>query len=187
MVAEAVAFARGRRGELGGSLAREMSRASGAMEFERAAEIRRQLALARRAEGKGFRFVRDAEEFCWLIVQRGGGTTRVKPFVIRRGWIIPGETVGVGELEGACEQWIAAVRAGPDEGGDEVARAEQTWLVSHFLFKQERAGGVYVPAGELPDAAGLAGLVRGRLDRGGRRGEVRIDRKDSEAGVGNEG
>jgi len=165
-VAEAVGFACGRSARVVQELERQMASASQELQFERAASINKRIEAARALEARPFRFARHADRFAWLVIQRAGGTTRVKPFYVDRGRIRVGRPVRLGQVEQAAEEWLRQMQAGPDQpGGQPIDRAEATWLVSHFLFKQERAGGIYLDAATLKDACSVAELVQARFRR----------------------
>ena len=164
VVDRAVAFAQGDRAATLEPWRQEMLAAAADMQFEQAARIKRRLELADRLSLPAFRYVRRAQDFTWLIVQPGGGTSWVKPFFVDRGWIGSGEAVRLRELDDAVEHWREALsRGAPAENVDSVARAEQVWLVTHFLFKQERDRGLYFRADEFPAASDLVDLVRSRF------------------------
>jgi len=164
VVDRAVAFARGSRAAVLEQWRRDMSAAASNMQFEQAARIKRRLELADRLSAPPFRHMGDAQDFHWLIIQPGGGTSWVKPFFVDRGWIRTGEAVRLRDLDGVVARWREAVGGGRAvESDDPVARAEQVWLVAHFLFKQQRDRGLYFRADELPAAAELVGTVRSRF------------------------
>ncbi|MFQ6049297.1 MAG: UvrB/UvrC motif-containing protein, partial [Phycisphaerae bacterium] len=160
MVSQAVAFAGRQRAEFMQGLQEAMARAAAELDFERAAAARDRLERARRADAQPFRFVADAERFCWLIVQRAGGTSWVKAFLVRQGAIDETEPVRLRALDEAAGQWIAKLAAEPTVPPEPSVRAEQTWLVGHFLFKQDRSGGLYLHADQLGEPCELAELVR---------------------------
>ncbi|HUW81701.1 MAG TPA: hypothetical protein VMZ31_02750 [Phycisphaerae bacterium] len=164
VVDRAVAFARGRRAPTLEKWRREMSAAAEEMQFEQAARIKRRLEQADRLSALPFRHMCDAQDFNWLIIQPGGGTSWVKPFFVDRGWIRAGEAVRLRDLDGVVGHWQQALDAAkPAESDDPVVRAEQVWLVAHFLFKQQRDRGLYFRADELPAASELLDVVRSRF------------------------
>jgi hypothetical protein len=163
-VDRAVLFAQGSRAATLEQWRQEMSAAAAKMQFEQAAGIKKRLELADRLSAPAFRYVRRAEDFRWLIVQPGGGTSWVKPFFVDRGWIASGERVRLRDLDGVVGQWQQALDAAKSgESDDPVARTERVWLVAHFLFKQERDRGLYFRADELPAASELAERVRSQF------------------------
>ncbi len=178
VVDRAVVFAQGDRAATLERWRQDMSAAAANMQFEQAASIKKRLDLADRLSAPAFRYVRRGEDFTWLVVQAGGGTSWVKPFFVDRGWIGTREAVRLRDLDGVVGQWQQALNAArPAESDDPVARAERVWLVAHFLFKQERDRGLYFRADELPATSELVGLVRSRFgskrsgasDAGGRK------------------
>jgi len=164
VVDRAVAFALGDRAATLEQWRQEMSAAAASMQFEQAAGIKKRLELADRLSAPAFRYVRRAQDFVWLIVQPGGGTSWVKPFFVGQGWIGGGERVRLRDLDGVVGQWQQALSAAkPGQSDDPVARAERVWLVAHFLFKQERDRGLYFRGDEFPAASELVDVIRNRF------------------------
>ncbi|GMV95956.1 MAG: hypothetical protein AMXMBFR83_03250 [Phycisphaerae bacterium] len=160
MIASALAFAAGRRGPAFEQWESAMRQAADQRAYERAAAIRQTLERARRIEHEVFRLVVPIERFNYLIVQRGPGPTRVRPFFIRGGLIEAGEATRLKEAPHAAGGWIERLRsAGADHAAaDPIARSEQLWLVSHFLFKRDPPGLYW-----REDALGAAGDLAGRI------------------------
>lgn len=153
-VAAALAFAAGDRHGPREQWEQQMQQAAAELAFEQAAAIRQRLERARELEHAAFRFVRPIEHFSWLIVQRGPGRTRVKPFFVQGGTLQAGEPVRLKQLEDAVPGWIAAAHQGPQAHPD----SELIWLVSHFLCRREQTG-LWLDAARLPEPAVLAGLI----------------------------
>ncbi len=165
MVLEAVRFAcTGRRHHVD-DLAQQMQAASKELQFEQAAKLKQTIERAKKALAKPYEFVDDARRFNYLIVQRGGGRTRVKPFFVRQGLIEPGQTVLLRELDQAAPCWLERMSQQPTPTGpdEQESRTEQVWLVAHYLFKQDKVPGLYVAAGRLGDPDELSALVRNRF------------------------
>jgi excinuclease UvrABC nuclease subunit len=165
----ALRFALGQREELYQRLTVEMREAAAARAFERAGMLKQRLDRARRVEHEAFRFLAPVDAFDWLIVQRGGGSTRVRPFFVRAGLITPGAPVPMKSLESAVPQWIEQVRNPSPESSpallaDLQARSEQVWLVSHFLFKPNAPGMYFRPA-DVADPVALTAAIRERFRR----------------------
>ncbi len=162
MVAEAVDMVRDGPSAYAESAEREMHEASARREFEQAADAKRRMQDARTLTEGLYRFVTVMDRFHWLIVQRGPGRTKVKPFFVRGGWIDRGETVPLKELDQHVPGWIEAMgEPSPASGGDDATqRAEHVWLVSHFLFRSEKLPGLFVSAAGLPATEELVELVR---------------------------
>jgi len=165
-VAAAVAFVRGERE----GWQAQMQEAAAALLYEKAAMLKQRLERARGIEHAAFRRVRPVEAFNYLVVQRGGGRTRVKPFFIRAGWITPGEQAKLKEIDRAAGQWMAQMKQTPtspigrtrDDGADRQHLTEQIWLVSHYLFKRDPPG-LFMHASELEDPTALARRVQERF------------------------
>ena len=171
MIGRALGFACGaRQGAFAGWEA-AMRAAAGERAYERAAALRQLLERARRIEHEAYRLVRPVQAFRYLVVQRGGGTTRVKPFFVRAGQIEAGAAVRLRELEAATAGWIEAMSAEPPVGADRELQSEHIWLVSHFLFKRETPG-LFLPADSLGEPAAVAERVREHFT-GGKKEELR--------------
>lgn len=162
MVSSAAAFAAGQREPFRQDLRDQMQQAAEKLEFERAAVLKQALERTDKVEAKSYRLARPAEFFSFLIVQRAGGRSRVKPFYVHRGNITPGREVTGKHLEAAARRWVrrATAETHRERPVDPVYRAEQAWLVSHFLFKQDHVPGLYLAAETLPDPPRLADLMR---------------------------
>jgi len=163
-VEQAATFAAGRRAGTYAELESRMREASGGLEFEKAAALKQRLERAREVEHAAFRLARPIEQFNWLIVQRGGGRTRMRPFFVRGGRLDAGEIVRLKDLDSQVPAWLEHVRtiaaepAFPKEGSEQRS-SEHIWLVSHFLFRRERPG-LFLDAGCLPEAGELSERVR---------------------------
>jgi len=67
-----------------------------------------------------------------------------------------GEAVPLVEAASAAEGWLAAVRSrAADSDMDWTQRGELIWLLTKFLFQEERAPGVFLRSDQLPDAEAL--------------------------------
>ncbi len=153
MIAEALRFTCGEHEPVYARLESAMRDAAGEQQYERAAALKKQMDRARGITHSAFRRVGPIADFNYLIVQRGGGTTRLRPFFVRQGAVTSGTAVRRSALAGAAAGWLGEMAGrGPDLDAEE--RSEQIWLVSHFLFKPD-APGLYLHARELTDADGL--------------------------------
>ena len=162
LISDAVDFVRTGPEEVIVQAEREMKRAARAQEIELAAAAKRRIEEARDARAGSRRFVTVADQFDWLIVQRGPGRIRVKPFFVRGGWIDRGETVELKKLNDHVEGWLEALgQPSPSALGDDgQQRAEHVWLVSHFLFRSEKLPGLFLWVSALPDPEALCEQVR---------------------------
>lgn len=162
MVADALDFVGAGTGPLIAEAEREMKLAAGRQEFERAAACKHRIEQAQKATTGYYGFVRPMDRFNWLIVQRAGGRSRVKPFFVRGGWIDRGEPVAIKELDKHVAGWLASMGQDPPAsvGDDTRQRAEHVWLVSHFLFRSEKLPGLFLRAEALPDAKALCQRVK---------------------------
>lgn len=162
MVADALDFVGTGAESLIAGARHEMKQAAAKREFEQAAVHKRRIEEAGKTWAEQYAFVKPMDQFNWLIIQRGRGRSRVKPFFVRGGWIDRGEPVVVKELDKHTEAWLETMRQdSPSSLGDDVRqRAEHVWLVSHFLFCSEKLPGLFLRADDLPDADGLCRKVR---------------------------
>ncbi len=184
MISSALAFASGRRKEIYENWQRQMREAAAELSYEKAAMFRHRLKRARGIERPAFRHLRPISEFNYLIIQRGGGRSQVKPFLVRGGWISPGATVKLKQIDQSASEWIAQMQkngcpadttdqrsvsadaSGGEGAGSRADRrrelSEQIWLVSHHLFKRD-APGLFIHLTELGEPAELAERVRARF------------------------
>jgi excinuclease UvrABC nuclease subunit len=146
----------------------EMAGASRALAFERAAVLKTRIDRAMRPARPSHAWVRDADEFQYLIVQRAGGTSWVKPFYAAQGRIETGPGVRLRDLPKHLESWVRGLddccARAPDSVDCEM-RAEQAWLVSHFLFKGAGTPGAFLHRGELGDVSAVLERIRATFAR----------------------
>lgn len=165
-MAEALAFAVGERTAVIERWERQMREAAGQREFEVAAAFKQRMERAEGLDHRAFERVANLDRFNFLIVQRGGGTSRVKPFFVHRGRITPGEPVRLSKLDASIPEWIERTKGPASASGDAAPPqsalqelSEQIWLVSHFLLKREPTG-LFLTANALPEPAVLADRIR---------------------------
>ncbi len=160
-LAGSVDFVLGAKEPLRLRLRRQMKAASDDLDFERANRAKQDLDTAEALATLLARVHRRIDDFRYLIVQRAGGRNNVKAFVVNHGDIQQTEPAKFKELEDITSQWLE--RAGHDAvpaRADSTFAAERIWLVSHFLQKRDRTPGLFIHHSELPDALGLADLIR---------------------------
>lgn len=164
-VERAIRFAAGEREAVREEWNGQMRQAASELAFERASALKQRLERSKEIEHAAYRHVRPVESFSWLIVQRGIGRTRVKPFFVRGGKLQEGEPARLKELDEVVPIWIDSLReAGPDRRVMDNASlqdlSEHMWLVSHFLFRRERIGLFLDAAAVVRDFATLVDNVR---------------------------
>ena len=160
-LAGSVDFVLGAKEPLRLRLRRQMKAASDDLDFERANRAKQDLDNADALATMLARVHRRVGDFRYLIIQRAGGRTKVKAFVVNQGDIQQTEPAKLKELTDVAPQWLArAVQAARPAKVDSTFAAERIWLVSHFLQKRDRTPGLYIHHSELPDALGLADLIR---------------------------
>ncbi len=166
MIRAALRFAVGERADVFAEWEKQMRAAADARAFERAALIKQRIERARAVEHDAYQHLRPIESFDYLVVQRGGGRTRVKPFFVRGGVMSPGEAVRIRKLGDAVPAWLDRMRSdAPDRSTVESRElAELTWLVSHFLFKHD-APGLFLHVSDLCDAEAVVDRIRERFAR----------------------
>lgn len=170
----AVRFSLSDRGARLTPLREQVSQASVALAFEKAASIQRTLdrvkAVANKDEN---RHVSDAWGDRWLILQRAGPRrrsargNRVRPFFVRAGAVTVGEPVDLTDVSTAAADWLASCQPLPEgpsvEVDDAAARFEGLWLVAKFLFQGDKAPGLFYRAARAPSAGTLAEAVIARF------------------------
>ncbi|MGB9623790.1 MAG: hypothetical protein ACPMAQ_02920 [Phycisphaerae bacterium] len=136
-------------------------------QFEEANRLKQRLQRADWLRSETCRFVRPVAEFRYLVLQRGEGTTHVRPFFVRAGCIERGTSVGRKDLPAAAAAWIEAMRAAPPDNppADAALRSEWIWLVSHYLFKGNDAPGLFLGPDEWPHADDWLPRVNERILR----------------------
>jgi excinuclease ABC subunit C len=165
MMVTALQFAIGSREPTYLRLEQKMREAAQRQAFERAGLLKQQWERAQRIEHESYRRVAPIEQFDFLIVQRGGGRTCVKPFFVRGGWITPGEPAKLKDVPQVAAAWIARLQNGfPSHTATQQEQSEHIWLVSHFLFKRE-APGLFLHKRELTSPEHLAEQIRSRFWR----------------------
>jgi excinuclease UvrABC nuclease subunit len=147
-------FAAGSRQDIMTEWRTDMDRAAKALAFETAANLKQKIDRGEKLDAKAFQAVRSFEDFNFLIIQRAGGRSKLKPFFVHRGRITRGQTVTTKNLPQIIPQWRRQATT-PAEATteDPIYRDEQVWLVSHFLFKADRVGGLYLRVDDLPSDA----------------------------------
>lgn len=162
-VEQALNFATGGREAIRREWEAQMRTAAGELAFERAAAVKQRIERARELDHAAFRFVGPIERFSWLIVQRGAGRTRVRPFFVKRGAIAPGEPAKLKELEQVVPAWLAHFQSNdppaPSDDSELQQVSEHIWLVSHFLYRREQTG-LFLEAKQLPDADRVIRMIR---------------------------
>lgn len=166
-IAEAQAFAAGERQAVLQRWDQQMRDTARQLAFERAAAVKQRIERARELDHTAYRFVRPIESFSWLIVQRGGGRTRVRPFFMRGGVLEPGDSVKLKELEHKVPEWLQRMqpcdsqRPAPTADMLQVA-SEHIWLVSHFLFRREQSG-LFFDGQRLPEPTTMIAAIRAQF------------------------
>lgn len=136
----------------------QMNAAARQLAFERAAMFKSRIERVTRPARPSHACVRDAGDFKYLIVQRAGGTSWIKPFFVTAGRIEAGPRIRIKAIAEHFATWVRQLEDQHRQGlgtTDLLERTEQVWLVSHFLFKGDAAPGCFLHGHQLdpPDRA----------------------------------
>lgn len=136
----------------------QMNAAARELAFERAAMFKSRIERVTRPARPSHAWVRDAADFKYLVVQRAGGTSWIKPFFVTAGRIEVGPRIRIKAIEEYFGPWVRQLENQHRQGLGTTGlleRTEQVWLVSHFLFKQDAAPGCLLHGDQLdpPDRA----------------------------------
>jgi len=163
-VADAARFAAGQREAVVAGWTGQMQAAADARDYETAARFKTRLDRAGKPTGGDACLVDDMRRFDYLIIQRGGGRSKIKPFYVHGGTVAVGEAVALRKIDDAVEMWReTATHPATEEEPDAVLHTERIWLVAHFLFKRDRAPGLFLRTDRLPTADELAERIRSRF------------------------
>jgi len=162
-VEPARAFLWGRREEQIARWRRAMEAAAKELAFERAAVLKSRIERGQQPLPGKHTPAGDAADFDYLVVQRAGGTSWVKPFFVTGGRIETGQPVRIKTLPEIIESWLGALAAQRAQGPgplDPVQQSEQVWLICRFLFKGDTAPGCFLHRNDLdPPAHALRRLA----------------------------
>ncbi len=148
------------------ALIEEIMRASSkSLEFERAAHIRRILGRMRSILDPKSKMQQTPHHFRYLVIQRGKGVKRVKPFFIDQGLVFVGESQSLRDVDEAVNSWTDKMNQQATTPADlsGLHRSEHIWLVSHFLRKANRCPGLFIHASSRPSPQELADRIRLRF------------------------
>jgi hypothetical protein len=139
MASHAVSAAIGETDEIRSYWENRMTKASQALEFERAGAIRKKLDTVRRLRKGGGEFADLAERFDFLIIQRHRGRKGLTPFFVRRGIVEAGEPFNIDTASECLPAWAEAMTTPPTPEPPEVVD-DHVSLVTHFLFRRSDPG-----------------------------------------------
>jgi len=153
MMIDALAFAGGRREAFTGLWSDQMRAMAARQEYEQANRFKQRIQRAGLLAGDNYRFLRPMEDFNYLVLQRGEGRTRVKPFFVRRWGIEPGLSVAGKSLGQAAGGWVEHMHSAGEAGTntDRTVASEHMWLTAHYLFKGDEAPGLFLGPDEWPE------------------------------------
>ncbi len=160
MLDDSIDFALGRGKLLRSRLEAQMNTASADLEFEKAGRAKQDLERAGAAAELLSRIGGSIEDFRYLIIQRGGGRTKVKAFFVNQGAVASSEPVAIKDLDRSVGPWLQQMAQSAEHSpATDPLAAERISLVSHFLHKRDRTPGLYLPARNLPEPEALVDLI----------------------------
>ncbi|MBL7132744.1 MAG: UvrB/UvrC motif-containing protein [Phycisphaerae bacterium] len=171
VVAKAADFAAGHRGPAVAELKKAMSDAAESLRFEQAAAVKSRLQKLDELSSSAFAHVASAEEFRFILVQRGASFRQAKVFLVDRGHVAEADPLdyplGTDQARRTLERMADHVRAG--RAWDDVCRWRMA-LVARYLDSSDRRKGLMLrwragmSVAELTEAvAAAAGLLGLRL------------------------
>lgn len=165
-----------------------MRRAAEAQHYERAALLKRQIAVAQRwVETWGGR-VRDASEWVELLLVPATRRRAMQPLLFRQGTLVDGPIVPQRSVAEQAAAWAAELLGQPPPQQEPLLRTEQAWLVAKYAHRPKRAAGrgsagaqhgaaararrasagvVTVPIGSCASAEEIRARIRDALEESG--------------------
>ena len=174
MMSDALAFTLSSESQRIAGLQDAMRSAAAELAFEKAASLRHTLDRATALiDRPHFRHLADVACRRWLVVQRAGpprrapSKTLVRPYFVHCGIVDAGETITLTDVSADAGRWFEQCMQ-PSESSaepplDPTARSEGIWLLAKFLFREDRAPGLFFRSDQLPSAEGLADAVHRRF------------------------
>jgi len=153
-----------------------MRHAAGALEFEKAATIRKSLESAEELAARPeYAHLCDVRKSAWLVIERGSRRSRsakklcVRPFYVRSGSIVAGEAVQIQRLDEVIETWCKTANdLGSYQSTGNSRTENPAWsisLLSRFLFQEKQPLPLIFRADRLLEAGVLAARVRSHFER----------------------
>ncbi len=161
--------ARGCRQPIADQLTERMSLASEALEFEKAASLKKRLERLAELDSPTYRWVAPAEEFSFLLVEQTTSIAWAKVFAVRSGDLTACGRVDYPPSEDLLEELIQDVRRAGCPPGDRTSRDLRTGLVSRYLFMDEARRGLAVRVDEKLTSKSLAADIDQASERLGLR------------------
>ncbi len=167
MIANAAEFTVGRCDSRLAELRDAMQDASAALEFEKAAGIRRTLDRAESLQhGMEYEFVADVSACRWLVVQRAGkprrdpAKTLIRPYYVGGEDVVSGEAASLSAIDSTLPAWFAAAPRILDRPAATRPASETISLVARFLFQREKAPGIFIRLDRGHDPAEWVDRIR---------------------------
>ena len=151
------------KSEHAAALQARMARASAALDFDRAQQLKSGISRVGEALSEEGRFALSPETFCCLVIHAGAGVGRVRPFFVNRGRIEVGRDTDARTVDQAARRW-----ADYDWSSDNAAQCDSTYrteclaLVNHYLAKGAQASGVYLSECAARDPQTIVERVRAK-------------------------
>ena len=163
--------AQGERQPVREQLSRRMRHLARAQQFEAAAVCKGRLKSLAELEGPAFGHVGPAENFQFILVQRGPGRGKAKTFLVDRGLIRPSVTLSYPPQKRQLASLLSGMRKlAASHGPVGSPERDLVGLVAHYLFLSHQRRGLILPytealtgeqlAGAIESAAGALRLVR---------------------------
>jgi len=197
LIDEAGRFITADRTARAAELTAQMNAAAAALDFERAAELKKRLRRLEAMSGPAYRHVAPAEQFRFVLVEPSGSRRAVETFLCHRGWVADGPRLDVplqpGQLAAALEG-MAERDAAPLPM--DAAGRYRMGLVAQALFASVRRRGLIVrwrpgrTAAELrrriEEAAEGLGIPAGRREGATRQREPSHEQHEQQREPGQE-
>ncbi|MBU0640183.1 MAG: hypothetical protein KKB50_15060 [Planctomycetes bacterium] len=144
---------------------REMRAAAADRRYERAGQIKQQLAFARRWQSQWASAIRSSEDFRYLLVVPVTRRKASKLFLFRLGHLVDSPVIAERRLVREGVQWVTEEAGRVSSAVDPVGRMEQTWLVAHFMRHSESRGALIVPLPRAGVPADLEQVLQDHLEQ----------------------
>jgi len=142
-VAEASRYAAGQRRQVREALAERMRRASAELAFERAARLKTSLERLEELESPEYEHAVAAEEFRFVVVQRGPGTRVAKAFLVDRGHVARAGLLDYPLRDEQLRRLLARMKR--FVSAERTIRREHRWcigLIGRYLFSSDDRRGL---------------------------------------------
>ncbi len=166
VVRQAAQFAAGDRAARRDELTDLMQRAAGAQQYERASAIKTRLSRIAQLDQPAYRFVAPAEEFAFLMIQRGPGSRAARAFCVRGPKVQPAGQLDYPLVDKQLTDVVARMSSHAADGPAEADPADpwRMGLVAQYLFSGGDRRGVILRWRENVTADQVAEAIEARKD-----------------------